>query len=236
MQGRALVSAEFNKQVAEGTLVGGSEAWYEYIEQMNDLDNAIIDTRIDLEELNDSIDNIVVTNLGFMLDGLNTQSSVEQTLDLIMAQGRIPTESIYRQLISNGMQQIENLRKQNEELDKQKDGLETNSEKYQDILAAMRDNESAIGDIMSSQEGWNDAILDLRIDELQRMRDELDKNNQSYQRSLDLPTILVGFGKSKVAAYRKVLQDGKFVYMRDEEDVASKQRALDQKNARRNAS
>ena len=147
------LKAEFDKQLADGTLVKGSEAYYQYLDQLNDLDTEIINSKTDLAGLNDEVRQLALTNLNNVLNNFKAvQSSIQGTLDLIQAQGRIVTTDVYKQLIQNGMLQIANLQHQNDLLKQQQLGLDKNSDKYQEIQQQLDSNAESINSIKVSQE------------------------------------------------------------------------------------
>lgn len=223
--------AEFNAQVQSGTLVEGSDAWNEYRSQIEALDSEINNATVDLEELNDASENIVVTNLGYMLSALQTtQASIQQTLDLIEAQGRTATADSYASLIDNGMAQIANLERQNAALREQQQNLDENSEKYQELEEQINSNLASINDIKVSQEQWNDSITDLKIAEIQKARDELEKTNATYQRQLDLQQAQEDLERAKTQRRVRTYVEGQgYVWQASEQDIQEKTRALEQK-------
>jgi hypothetical protein len=223
--------AEFNAQVQSGALVEGSDAWNEYRSQIEALDSEINNATVDLEGLNDASKNIVVTNLGYMLSALQTtQASIQQTLDLIEAQGRTATADSYTALIDNGMAQIDNLERQNAALREQQQNLDKNSEKYQELEEQINSNLASINDIKVSQEQWNDSITDLKITEIQKARDELEKTNATYQRQLDLQQAQEDLERAKTQRRVRTYIEGQgYVWQASEQDIQEKTRALEQK-------
>ena len=211
---------ELEEQVNSGVIKVGSDDWYNYAKQIEELNSTLSEAKIDLSELSDEVKNIALNNLStsiYYLD--NLQSKIEGLQQLRNAQGSRDEVNSYRTLISTGMEQIDNLRTQNSELEKQLEGLDILSEKYQEINNQIQDNEDKIMDIKASQEEWNDAILDLKIELLQ-------KQNQKYQERLDLMKAL---NDLEDARQRRVLmynnQTG-FGYVQDEDAVEEAQDAV----------
>ena len=224
------VRAEFDKQVQEGTLVAGSDAYNEYLQQLADIDIEVVNATTDLNDMNNEMKQIAVTNLGGLLTALQTAQNVLQgTLDLINAQGRVATSDTYKQLIANGMQQIANLQQQNGLLQQQQQGLDKNSDKYREIQEQIDANYETINGIKVSQEEWNDSILDLQIGELQKMKETLEETNDEYERQRDLQQAIEDLERAKSQRKIRILENGEFKYVADTKDVAEKQRALDQK-------
>jgi len=221
---------EFNAQVASGALVEGSDTWYEYKNNIDELDAAILDANKDLVELNDTVNELSITKLGYQLAELAEQEAViQRQLDLIDGQGGTATDGLYNGLIAIGNQQVQNYNDQNEALRAQLVGLDPLSEKYQEINDQINSNKESINDIMVSQEQWNDAVIDLKIDELQKAKDALSEANDEYQRQFELQQAIEDLERAKSQRKIRILENGEFKYISDVKDVAEKQRALDQK-------
>ena len=217
---QAALTDEFERQVNSGIIKVGSDDWYNYAKQIEELSSTLSDAKIDLSNLNDEVKNIAMNNLKtsiYYLD--NLQTKIEGLQRLRESQGGNAEVNSYRELISNGMKQIENLQTQNEELEKQLDGLDILSEKYQEINQQIQDNEDKIMEIKASQEEWNDAVIDLKIDLLQ-------KQNEKYQQRLDIMNAL---NDLEDARQRRVLMynnETGFGYVQDEDEVEKAQDAL----------
>lgn len=211
---------ELTDQVNSGIIKVGSDDWYNYAKQLETLKSTIDEAKVSLSELNDNVANIALNNLQtsiYYLDDL--QNKIEGLQKLRSAQGSTEEVNSYRSLISNGMKQIENIQQQNAELEKQLDGLDVLSEKYQEIYKQIQDNKDEIMDIKASQEQWNDAILDLKIDLLQ-------KQNEKYQQRLDIMNAL---NDLEDARQRRVLMynnETGFGYVQDEDAVEKAQDAV----------
>lgn len=173
---------EFNKLVANGTIKEGSDDWYEYTGNLNDMDVAINEASTSLDEFRDIVSNIEVKNLDIAMKYLNTvQSTLESLQGLREAQGDTLTPDDYEQLIDIGMQQIETLEAQNDVLREQQDGLDVLSDEYQEIQDQIDGNLGSIWDIKTEQENWNDAIIDLDIQKLQEVNEEYDKQYRTME-------------------------------------------------------
>jgi uncharacterized membrane protein YgcG len=224
------LKAEFDKQVAEGTLIEGSDVYNEYLDKLRDLDIAVIDAQTDFNDLSNEVKQLANLRLTNLLSDLQTiQSELERNQSLIEAQGRSITTANLREMIANGMQQIENLKLTNALLLQQQQGLDANSEKYRDIQDQINSNNESISDVMVSQEQWNDSILDIRIDELERMKETLEKTNDEFERQRDLEQAIEDLERAKSQRKIRIFENGQFTYKADTQDVAEKQRALDQK-------
>ena len=164
---------EFDTLVSAGDIQVGSDAWYEYSVNIRKVASEIADAKVQVSDLKDEMDNLVMTNLRTAYEYLQRiQASVESVGALNEAQNVTRSSQQYRTLISNGMKQIENLQMQNDELRNQMEGLDVLSEKYAELNSQLNDNQESIMSIKQNQEQWNDAIIDLKIDELQKQNDE----------------------------------------------------------------
>lgn len=209
---RKTLVEEFNNLVADGLIQEGSEDWYNYTGEIEDLDQSIIDTKTDLEELKTAMAEIPLTNLRYALTALEaTASQMQGMMDLHEAQGSRAESTDYQQLITNGMEQIANLEAQNVELRKQQEGLDVLSERYQELQDEINSNNEAILDMKISQEEWNDAVLDIKISELQDYADELSKINDNYQRQKDLQQAIEDLERAKTQRTQRVYREGKHV-------------------------
>lgn len=227
---RKTLVEEFNNLVADGLIQEGSEDWYNYTGEIEDLDQSIIDTKTDLEELKTAMAEIPLTNLRYALTALEaTASQMQGMMDLHEAQGSRAESTDYQQLITNGMEQIANLEAQNVELRKQQEGLDVLSERYQELQDEINSNNEAILDMKISQEEWNDAVLDIKISELQDYADELSKINDNYQRQKDLQQAIEDLERAKTQRTQRVYREGiGFVYEADQDAVQSAQENFEQ--------
>lgn len=214
---QAALTDEFERQVNSGVIKVGSDDWYNYAKQIEELNSALSEAKVDLSNLNDEVKNISLNNLKtsiYYLD--NLQTKIEGLQKLREAQGGSAEINSYRELISTGMEQIKNLEEQNSELRKQMEGLDVLSEKYQEINKQLQDNDDQIMDIKANQEQWNDAILDMKIEVLQ-------KQNEKYQQQIDLMKAL---NDLEDARQRRVLlydNEAGFHYVMDEKALEDAQ-------------
>ena len=195
---RATLNDEFEKMVASGIIQKDSDAWHEYVGQLESLDSEIIQTQIDLSGFKDALANVPLTNLQFAMNALQeTQKALENMMSLHEAQNADNEAGDYEKLIRNSMGQMNNLEKQNILLREQQLGLDVLSEKYQEIQSQIADNEEEILNAKIAQEEWNDAILDLKISKLEEEKEELEKVNDAYQRQKELQEALDDLEKAK---------------------------------------
>lgn len=188
---RNALTSELNTLVRAGTIKVGSDDWFEYTSKINEFSNSIDAAELSLSEFQDNVNEISLNNLKIALDTIEyAQETIQGLLDLRSAQGKTATAGDYRDLISASSRQIKNLQTQNAELRKQQIGLDILSEKYQEIQEQINENEKSILSAKTKQEEWNDAIVDLQIQKLQ-------KQNKEYQSQLDLMDAIEELEKEK---------------------------------------
>lgn len=227
---REAYNREFASLVERGLIERESEMWYDYIGKLEQLDESIIQTRIDLQDLIDTADDVSLTKLQYAMSAIQeAASAVSRMMDLHEAQGIDHLATDYEKLIRNGMEQIDNLEQQNEELREQQRGLDVLSEKYQDLQDQINSNLDAISQMKVQQEEWNDAVLDLKIAQLEKYKEQLQKTNDQYERQKELQQALEELEKARsqrtIRVYRGA--DAGFVYEADQDALRSAQENLE---------
>lgn len=227
---RKALNEEFAAMLEAGYIVEGSEQWYEYKSELDELDVSIIETQQSLQELIDTSESLKLNNLQYAAKNLEAiASAISKEMDLREAQGEKASANDYDKLIHNGMAQIENLREQNAELLKQQEGLDTLSEKYQEIQEQIESNKNAILDLQISQEQWNDAVLDLHIQDIEDYKEELSKINDNFRRQRDLQQAIEDLERARTQRMVRTYREGVgFVYEANQDAIRSAQENLDQ--------
>lgn len=222
IQERDALSNEFTNLVRAGTIKEGSDDWYEYTNQIKDFDNAITEAQISVEDLKDSANEIVLTNLNTALNAIKSvQDAVKGLIDLREAQGKTMNPSDYRNLIAASTKQIRNLEAQNEALAQQQIGLDVLSEEYQELQSKIDSNASSILSAKTQQEKWNDAIIDLQIDKLKEQNDE-------YKSQLELMDAIEQLEKAKQRRALIYREGQGFNYESIEGDIRDAKNTLDE--------
>ena len=227
---RNALEKELLNQVAKGTIQEGSDEWHKYRNSLEEVDNAIIDCKVNMQEFGDAIYELRMDRLENAMSALQrVQSATENLMELHNAQNTKNAEGYYATLIGNGFQQIENIKAQNELLRQQMQGLDEESEKYQNILEEIAKNEESIASVKIAQEQWNDAIADLKIDALQEQRDKLQEVNDEYQKQLDYEEALAELDKAKNQRNKLVFRNGiGFRYEADQQAIDEAQKRVDE--------
>lgn len=227
---RNALEKELLNQVAKGTIQEGSDEWHKYRNSLEEVDSAIIDCKVSMQEFSDAIYDLRMDKLENAMSVLQrVQSATESLMELHNAQNTKNAEGYYATLIGNGFRQIENIKAQNELLRQQIEGLDEESEKYQNILEEIAKNEESIASVKIAQEQWNDAIADLKIDVLQEQRDKLQEVNDEYQKQLDYEEALAELDKAKNQRNKLVFRNGiGFRYEADQQAIDAAQKRLDE--------
>lgn len=228
-ESREVLAAEFKGLMDDGYIQEGSEEWNNYTSELEDLDQTIIETKINLQDLKDAVDQIALTNLDYAISGLEGYAdAIQGMMSLHDSQGSDHKDTDYEALIRNGMEQIQNLERQNDILKDQQKNLDRNSEKYQEIQEQITDNNNAILDMKVSQEEWNDAVIDLKIQELQKYQEELQKINDKYQDQKNLQKAIEDLERARTQRTQRVYREGLgFVYEADQDELKSAQENLE---------
>lgn len=227
---REALGTEFAKLVEDGIIQKDSDAWHEYTGQLEELDSSITQTEIDLIGFKEAISNLPLTNLEYALSALQkSQESIQSMMSLHEAQNADHEAGDYEKLIRNSMEQMNNLEKQNILLREQQMGLDVLSEKYQELQGEINSNEEEILQAKIAQEEWNDAILDLKIGQLEKEREELEKTNDAYQKQLDLQEALDELEKAKSQRTKLVYRENQgFVYEQDRDALKDAQERVNE--------
>lgn len=201
---------ELTDLVTRGLIEKESDDWYEYQDKLDGVTQAITDTKTEIIDLQDTANEVALTKLGYQLDAITDSAThMSDMMDLHAAQGIEEVAEAYQELIENGMAQIANLVKQNAEYRKQQEGLDVLSEKYQEIERSIQSNIEAIDQMKVSQEGWNDSVLDLKISQLEKYKDSLNKTNEQYERQKELQEAIEELQRVQGQRTNKVYKEGK---------------------------
>ena len=226
---RDALKKEFEEAINNGYIEKESKEWFDYQSKLDNVNITIVDTQSKLIGLQDTVNTIKLTNLNWQLDELvDKASTISGFMNLHDAQDIDEQADAYKNLIDNGMEQIKNIEEQNKEYRKQQEGLDVLSDKYQELQSNIESNNQAIMNMKVSQENWNDAIIELKMDSLNKMRDRLSKINEQYQRQKDLQEALEDLEKAKSQRTQRVfVQDQGFVYQADQDEIRSAQEKLE---------
>ena len=225
----ATLNAEFSSLIDRGMIEEGSDAWFEYRSELESIDKALIQADIDAQDYIDDMKDLALASLEYAQNTLkNTQSAIEQMMRLHEAQKESLTFKEYASLIENGMDQIDNLGKQIDHFKKLQEGLEIGSEKYREYQQEIDSLENDILNIKIAQEEWNDALIDLKIDELEKARDEYEKQNDALEKQLKLEEAIEELERARTQRTKRIYREGLgFVYEADQSAIKDAQSKLD---------
>ena len=226
---RNTLEIEMEQLMSQGFIEKESDEWYEYQGKLDDVTNAITETKTAIIELADTANEVNITKLGYQLDALtNSAAAATGMIDLHSAQGLDELPDAYAELIVNGMQQIEILERENEGYREQQKNLDVLSEKYQDLESKIQSNLSAINSMKVSQEGWNDSVLELKISQLEKFKDKLSKTNDQYERQKQLQEAIEDLQRAQGQRTNKVFKEGiGFVFEADQDALKDAQENLE---------
>ena len=226
---RDALQKEFNSVVSKGYIKKESLEWYEYQKQIDEANKAIVEARIELIKFQDTINAISLQNLGWQLDSLTYDADrMNGLMGLHVAQQIDELPEAYAELITNGMSQISNLEEQNKKLREQQQGLDVLSDKYQELQSQIESNNQAIINMKTSQEEWNDAIIDLKIDGVEKFIESLKKTNEEYERQKELQEALEDLERARSQRTQRIFVEGQgFTYQADQDAIKDAQEKIE---------
>ena len=120
------------------------------------------------------------------ISGLNDK--VQAEMDLVEQLGGITTEGMYRELIDNSKDMMELYESEVEEIKGRMEEVNPNSSEYYELLSNLQSCETSLIECQKNQAEWNEAIIRLPIERIQKYLNELanikqDLNNFLSQKS-----------------------------------------------------
>ena len=181
------VTNEFNKLVSNGTIKKGSAEWYKWKEDIAGIRDEINQCAVDQAEWNDAIDNIPLNKKKDDMTSLqNEAAKLNDEISLKNTKGIKTSAADYNNLITNSKAQVQNLKDQNVILQKQLSKTDVGTDKYNELLGKINDNNDAIRDATQSQEEWNNSIIALPIEKIERELELLDSIANLNKSAVDL--------------------------------------------------
>lgn len=211
------------------TVEKGSKEYNEIIKSIEDTDSKIRSLTLSIEDLSDEMNELPLKKLSWQLDAVSVAADrMDKSMSLHEAQGVNETSESYKELIENGMKQIEILEEENRQYKELQSGMDEMSDEYQDYQSKINSNISAIEDMKIAQEQWNDAIVDLGISHLQKYKDTLTKTNEEYERQKTLQESLQQLEKARSQRKLRTYVEGVgFVYEADQDELKTAQENLE---------
>ena len=152
----------------------GSEKFNETSSEIQEIDNAISDLIVEMQDYNYQIARIPVDNLQKVVDTLdNAQTSIENLTAQQDARGIQTTIDQYQTMIDLASKRIEVLSTQRQMLVQLQSQFEKGSDRYTEIGSEIQDIDNTISGLIVNQYEWNKAMLQIPIDRLSNVNDEL---------------------------------------------------------------
>lgn len=218
--------AEYRAQLA--TVEEGSARYYELASEVAGVEGDIRALELAQAQLNRTIAEMPLSRYANALEILEATQDLNQAMmDFHEAQGESLTDVEYTELIKNADAQIANLQQQRAEYEKLLATTQQGSDLWQEYKTQLMDVDEAILSLKTSQEEWNDAIIDLRIDQLEQQRDELEKQNDAYERRIALEKAIQELERAKSQRTIRVYREGVgFVWEADQEAIRDAEEEL----------
>lgn len=185
---------EFDAQVSAGNIEVGSEAWYEVIAAIQDVDKAIIDCQNDIEKFQNSINQLHWDNFDNLVDAIdNVGKEISNLGDLIDDEditdemGNWTNEGITKmgllaQEMERAQYRAEQYAEQIEYLNQEYAAGKYSTDEYNEKLQELKDGQ---WDSIKSYEAAKDAIVDLNKTRVQAVKDGIQKELDAYQKLID---------------------------------------------------
>ena len=152
----------------------GSEKFNETSSEIQEIDNAISDLIVEMQDYNYQIARIPVDNLQKVVDTLdNAQTSIENLTAQQDARGIDTTIDQYQTMIDLASKRIDVLSTQRQMLVQLQSQFEKGSDRYTEIGSEIQDIDNTISGLIVNQYEWNKAMLQIPIDKLSNVNDEL---------------------------------------------------------------
>ena len=206
-----------------------SEKYIGYADKVKDLESSIRSLDMSIIEWNKDIQNLAIEKLGWTLDSVAASAErMNNLMSLHAAQGVKETSEAYKNLINNGNEQIKILEDQNKQYKEMQKNMNIYSSAYQELQASINSNLSEIENIKVSQEEWNDAIIDIGINDLKKYKDSISKTNDEYDRQKALQEAILKLEKARDQKKVRTYIEGQgFVYQSDQEELKDAQENLE---------
>lgn len=166
-----------------------SQEYYDLQATIQTLDTSIIDLTNQQAEYNDTLRQLPVNNMQKLVDMYNNISTaMENWKNEIESAGKSVGADYYQEQIKNGQLTIKQLQEQRAAVEDVMDEYETGSDKWAEMNSKLTDIDSSISSIVVNMNEWNEAMLQIPIDkmeklvsDLQMVKDALDDVNSEHQ-------------------------------------------------------
>ncbi len=191
---REAMQKEFDAQVSYGNIEVGSEAWYEGISAIQDVDKSIIDCRKDIESFQNSINQLHWDNFDKLIDAIDNVGTELSNLgdlidddDAVDEMGNWTDKGITKMgLLAQEMERAQYRAQQYAEqidyLNQEYAAGKYSTDEYNEKLQELKDGQF---DSIKSYEAAKDAIIDLNKTRIQAVKDGIEKELDAYQKLID---------------------------------------------------
>lgn len=166
-----------------------SQEYYDLQKSISDSELSLIDLTNQQAEYNDILRQLPVNNMQKLVDMYNNISTaMENWKNEIESAGKSVGADYYQEQIKNGQATIRQLQEQRSAVADVMDEYETGSDKWAEMNSKLTDIDSSISSIIVNMNEWNEAMLQIPIDkmeklvsDLQMVKDALDDVNSEHQ-------------------------------------------------------
>ena len=205
-----------------------SKIYKEWEAEYDSIDSKIRGITKSQAEWRKEIQNLNIQKLAWEFDYVaNNAEKMADAMSLHAAQGVEETAITYAALIRNGFEQIAILEEENKEYLKQQKSMDIMSDAYQDLQQKIESNNRSIAQMKVSQEQWNDSIIDLDINKLNKYKDAISKTNDQYKRQKEYQEAIQELEKANTQRTLRTYREGVgFVFEADQDAVKEAQENL----------
>lgn len=176
-----------------GEFVVWEHMYEQYMKGMADYNNMLADSyKAEAQAAQDCYDAWWEQYLKPKKEGLEDLQTIADLQNAIInlenTRGLDTTVSQYNALIGNSMQQVSNLGSQNSLLQEQQRLYDAGSAKYRELQTEIDNNSKAILEARKNQEEWNNAIIQIPFDNVEKVLDLLDAIQSNYESVANLKT------------------------------------------------
>ena len=193
-QQRKEMQAQLDQSVASGDIERYSESWYEMVNAINSVDEAIVQSEIDIESFQNAINDLHWENFERLIKNIeNVSDEAEHLRNLIKdddltddvgnwTEAGITALGLVSQEMENAKYRAELYGKEIEQLKKDyKAGLYSQDE-YNDKLQELK---SSQWDCIDAYESAKDAIVDLNKTRIEAVKDGIQKEIDAYEKLIN---------------------------------------------------
>lgn len=184
----------------------GSDKWRDYQDQIDAANEAIIQQKINLEEWEDEIDQIELTQLSRESQKANTAiSNAQAEMQLKESRGEKVEASDYLTMQKNATQDIKIQNERIAKLKEMQSEVKRGSDKWREYQDQIDEANKAILQQEQNLENWADQIKQIRINDLQLNIDNAQRLTAQHDASRSLKEIM-GFELNE-SDYRQMIAD-----------------------------